>query len=117
VEEICDHIVLVNRGQKLLDGTVKGVKQQYKQNLFRIGFDAAPLTTPTNVFEIVEEDRDNTLIVKISNSHTPNDVLHHFLQQGAAIHSFNELLPSLNDIFIQLVEGTPVSRKFQNVPA
>src|SRR3954463_11515304 len=38
VEEICDHIVLVNKGQKLLDGTVKGVKQQFKQNLFKISF-------------------------------------------------------------------------------
>jgi ABC-2 type transport system ATP-binding protein len=117
VEEICDHIVLVNRGQKILDGTVKGVKQRYKQNLFRIGFDATPPATPTDIFEIAEEGRDNTLIVKISNAHTPNDVLHHFLQQGAPILSFNELLPSLNDIFIQLVEGTPSSRKFQNIPA
>src|SRR5947208_15658802 len=37
VEEICDHIILVNKGQKILDGTVKGVKQQFKENLFAIG--------------------------------------------------------------------------------
>lgn len=117
VEEICDHIVLVNRGQKLLDGTVRGIKQQFKQNLFRIGFNAPPTTVPTNAFRITEEGSDNTLTVKISEAHTPNDVLHHFLQQGAPIHSFNELLPSLNDIFIQLVEGTPASRKFQNLTA
>jgi ABC-2 type transport system ATP-binding protein len=117
VEEICNHIVLMNRGQKILDGTVRSVKQQYKQNLFRIGFDAAPVTVPTTIFQIIEEGGDNTLTVKIGEGNTPNDVLHHFLQQGAAIHSFNELLPSLNDIFIQLVEGTPTARKFQNVTA
>jgi ABC-2 type transport system ATP-binding protein len=117
VEEICDHIVLVNRGQKILDGTVRDVKQQYKQNLFRIAFYEPPVTTPANAFEIVEEGKDNTLTVKISNAHTPNDVLRHFLQQDAPIHSFNELLPSLNDIFIQLVEGTPAARKFQNISA
>jgi ABC-2 type transport system ATP-binding protein len=117
VEEICDHIVLVNRGQKILDGTVHGVKQQFKQNLFRIGFDAPPTAVPGKAFRITEEGRDNTLTVKIEEGYTPNDVLHHFLQQGALIHSFNELLPSLNDIFIQLVEGTPTSRKFQNIPA
>jgi len=37
------------------------------------------------------------------------------LQQGAAIRSFNEILPSLNDIFIRLVEGTPTARKFEKV--
>ena len=38
VEEICDHIVLVNKGKKILDGTVKNVKQDFKKNLFKIGF-------------------------------------------------------------------------------
>jgi len=117
VEEICNHIVLVNRGQKILDGTVKGVKQRFKQNLFRIGFDAPPPAEATNVFETVGNGSDNLLTVKISDGHTPNDVLHHFLQQGAPIQSFNELLPSLNDIFIQLVEDTPAARKFQNLTA
>src|ERR1700755_3077331 len=37
VEEICDHIILVNKGEKILDGTVSGVKQQFNENLFRIG--------------------------------------------------------------------------------
>src|SRR5581483_8607967 len=36
VEEICDHIILVNKGQKILDGTVNGVKQQFKENIFAI---------------------------------------------------------------------------------
>jgi ABC-2 type transport system ATP-binding protein len=76
-----------------------------------------PLTSPAMPFRITEEGRDNTLTVKIEEGYTPNDVLQPFLQQGALIHSFNELLPSLNDIFIQLVEGTPTSRKFQNIPA
>src|ERR1700710_3054561 len=39
VEEICDHIILVNKGQKILDGSVDGVKQQFKENLFRIGLE------------------------------------------------------------------------------
>src|ERR1700744_5121507 len=40
VEEICDHIILVNKGQKILDGTVGGVKQRYKENLFSIGLES-----------------------------------------------------------------------------
>ena len=117
VEEICDHIVLMNRGQKILDGTVKNIKQQYKQNLFRIGFDAAPPLAPVPAFQVAEAGADHSLTVKITDGYTPNHVLHHFLQQGAPIHSFNELLPSLNDIFIQLVHDTPTARKFQNLTA
>ena len=39
VEEICDHIVLVNKGKKILDGTVGNVKQEFKENIFSIGAD------------------------------------------------------------------------------
>src|SRR5437762_7032606 len=42
VEEICDHIILVNKGKKILDGGVNQVKQQFKENLFRIGFESMP---------------------------------------------------------------------------
>src|ERR1700733_7678122 len=41
VEEICDHIILVNKGQKILDGTVGEVKQQFKENLFSVGLDSS----------------------------------------------------------------------------
>lgn len=117
VEEICDHIVLLNRGTKILDGTVKDVKQQFKQNLFRIGLEAAPENVASKAFEILQQHTDHSLLVKIADGSTPNDVLRYFLDHGAAIQSFNELLPSLNDIFIQLVEGTPAARKFQTISA
>lgn len=115
VEEICDHIILVNKGQKILDGSVKNVKQQFKENLFRINFDSMPLNTNNNAFTIVRQNEDYSLVVKINEGHTPNDVLRYFLQSNVNIHAFNEMLPSLNDIFIHLVEGTPATRQFQNV--
>ena len=117
VEEICNHIVLVNKGKKILDGTVKEVKQQFKENLFRISFDAMPLNTNNDAFTIVRQNDDYSLIVKINEGYTPNDILKYFLHSNANIYSFNELLPSLNDIFIQLVEGTPTARQFQNLSA
>ena len=117
VEEICNHIVLVNKGKKILDGTVKEVKQNFKENLFRISFDAMPLNTNNDAFTIVKQNDDYSLVVKINNGYTPNDILRYFLQSNANIFSFNEILPSLNDIFIHLVEGTPATRQFQNVTA
>jgi ABC-2 type transport system ATP-binding protein len=117
VEEICDHIILVNKGQKILDGTVKEVKQQFKENLFRISFDAMPLNTNNDAFTIVRQNEDYSLVVKINEGHTPSDVLRYFLQSNANIYSFHEILPSLNEIFIRLVEGTPAARQFQTVTA
>jgi ABC-2 type transport system ATP-binding protein len=117
VEEICDHIILVNKGQKILDGTVKEVKQRFKENLFKISFDAMPLNVNNNSFTIVRQNDDYSLVVKIDEAHSPNDVLRYFLQSNANIRSFNEILPSLNDIFIRVVEDTPASRQFQNLTA
>ncbi len=115
VEEICDHIVLVNKGKKILDGSVKNVKQEFKQHLFRIGFEAEPGLPFSPAFEVVKNNHDHSFTVKINEGYAPNDVLSYFLQQGASIIAFNEILPSLNDIFIQLVEGTAPSRQFQNI--
>ncbi len=117
VEEICDQIVLVNKGKKILDGTLKNIKQQFKKNLFKIGFSSMPLNTNNNAFTIVKQNDDYSLIVKINEAHSPNDMLRYFLQSDANVISFNELLPSLNDIFIELVEGTPSAREFQTVTA
>ena len=116
VEEICDHIVLVNKGQKILDGSVKEVKNNFKENLFSISFDQLPAVSGNAPFETVGT-KDHSLVVKINAGNTPNDVLTYFLQQGAFINSFNEILPSLNDIFIKLVEGTSLSRQFEPVKA
>jgi ABC-2 type transport system ATP-binding protein len=117
VEEICDHIILVNKGQKILDGTVKEVKQRFKENLFGISFDTMPLNTNNDSFTIVRQNEDYSLVVKINEGYTPNDVLRYFLQSNANIYSFHEILPSLNEIFISLVEGTPATRQFQTVTA
>ena len=113
VEEICDHIILMNKGKKILDGTVGGVKQQFKEDLFRIGLEGElPATSETAAFVIVGREA-NGLVVKIAAGHRPNDVLRFFLDRGQNITSFTEILPSLNDIFIRLVEGTPLSRQFE----
>lgn len=115
VEEICSQIVLVNKGQKILDGTVKEVKQNFKENLFSIGVNQLPDSLNGNSpFEVVG-NKEQAFVVRIKAGSKPNDVLQYLLQQGSEIHSFNEILPSLNDIFIKLVEGTPTARQFQQV--
>lgn len=116
VEEICNHIVLVNKGAKILDGTVKQVKQDFKENLFSVGADQMPSLNGAAPFEVINAKGD-VFVVRIKEGKRPNDVLQFLLQHGSSIHSFHEILPSLNDIFIKLVEGTPTARQFQKVKA
>ena len=116
VEEICNHIALVNKGKKILDGTVKGVKQDFKENLFSLQAENIPSLSTNTFFEVVKAN-GNELTVKINEGYKPNDVLSHFINNGASIISFKEILPSLNDIFIKLVEGTPTARQFENITA
>ena len=114
VEEICNHIILVNKGKKILDGTVKDVKQQFKENLFSIGADHLPEINTDTPYEKIGT-KNNLQVVRIREGITPNDVLQYLLRGNVNIHSFNEILPSLNDIFIRLVEDTPASRQFQKI--
>ena len=114
VEEICDHIVLMNLGSKMLDGTVQDIKQQFKENKFYIRL-AEPIQPPDSSLFHVVDHTDNALTVKLQEGILSNDVLQYFINQSQTIESFHEILPSLNDIFIRLVEGTQATaRAFQS---
>ena len=115
VEEICDHIVLVNLGKKILDGTVAEIKQQFKENLFSIETEAGVSLSDSSAFSIVRTEAGKTF-VKINEGFRSNDLLQHLITQNTQVIGFNEVLPSLNDIFIKLVEGTHAgARAFQNI--
>ncbi len=114
VEEICDHIVLVNQGRKVLDGSVAKIKQDYKENIFSIQVSEVPEAIHNNIFQVIQQ-KHNTLTVKINEMQLSNQVLQYFIDQNIQVEGFNEILPSLNDIFINLVEGTKASRQFQTI--
>ena len=114
VEEICDHIVLVNKGTKILDGSVADIKNQFKENVYRLGASTSAHHLMTYIFEVIKH-QPRELLLKLQHDSTPNDVLKFFINQGIPIHSFNEVLPTLNEIFIQLVNGTPQARQFETI--
>lgn len=116
VEEICDHIVLVNKGNKILDGSVKEIKQQFKQHIFTAEINQLPATLQHPSFTLVKQDGNN-LTLKINEGYQSNDILLHFINQQSVIVAYHEILPSLNEIFIRLVEGTPTARQFETVTA
>ena len=114
VEEICDHIVLINKGKKILDGTVADIKNQFKENMFQLGAKTDAHHLMTYIFEVIKHQPEK-LLLKLQHGSSTNDVLKFFINQDIAINSFTEVLPSLNDIFIKLVEGTPETRQFQKI--
>ena len=114
VEEICDHIVLVNKGKKILDGSVADIKNQFKENVYRLGATTSAHNLMTYIFEVIKH-QPNELLLKLLHDSATNDVLKFFIGQDISINSFNEVLPTLNEIFIRLVEGTPETRQFQTI--
>lgn len=115
VEEICNHIALVNRGKKILDGTVQEIKQHYKQHQYSVsGHGIEKLSLEQAPFTVVSQ-KENTLVIQIAAQNNSSDVLRFLLDRNIQINAFQELLPSLNDIFIQLVGNTPTARTFEKI--
>ena len=103
VEEICERIVLINKGSIILEGGVEEVKQRFKENLFKIeSTHEIPTIHESAAFRIIKKNA-NEVIFKVSQGHDPNELLSSLIQQGIQIRSYNEILPSLNDIFIKQV--------------
>lgn len=112
VEEICDKIILINKGSKILDGSVAQVKQDFKEHLFSVGTQNADQVVSNEWFDVIGS-KAGKVILRLRPSVTNNQVLQYFIQQDQQVQSFEEILPSLNDIFIKLVEGTPTARQFE----
>jgi ABC-2 type transport system ATP-binding protein len=108
----------VNLGKKVLDGSVSEIKQQFKEYIFAIETSHPELIKDNALFSIIDkaDKNPNKVLVKLSQSVASNEVLKYLIEQNIPIISYNEVLPSLNDIFIQLVEGTHAkARAFQNI--
>lgn len=111
VEEICTHIVLVNEGKKILDGSVEKIKHDFKKNEFSVTL-AEPAELKENgasdIF-LVEKITGDTLVIKLREGRSNNEVLQYFIARGHSIRSFQEILPTINEVFIERVAKTAVS--------
>jgi len=111
VEEMCDHIALINKSHKLIDGKVNAIKRQYKSNTFQVGINAKEETTLrtqlAHKFEVSSThfqsiNDEVQLNIKIPEHASSNDLLA-FLSDYGQINHFVEVVPSVNDIFIKTV--------------
>lgn len=110
VEEICDEIALINKSQKVLDGKVSDIKKSYKADTYELVFKShAPiqnlLSSPIELLQEKELPNEGLRSVrfKLLSDTTTNELLQQ-LMKDAEIKEFREILPSMNDIFIQTVK-------------
>lgn len=103
VEEICEEIALINKGQNILQGRVTDIKQQFKQNRFSVQHvGEIPADIPDGRFNIVEK-HEGSFVVQSDAETSPNELLKALVNANIEIHNFNEILPSINEIFITQV--------------
>ncbi len=107
VEELCDHITLLNQSQKILEGQVHSIKQQYRANIFEVIADGhlsnLSLLSGSEILESKSINGQSQYKIKIPFEANPNHLLSQLLPQ-LTIRSFRELLPSMNDIFISKIK-------------
>ena len=111
VEEICDDIALINNSKKILGGSMKEVKKQFRTHKYQIIFDGdingfeLSLRHQYTILETVKEDDKTRVTLEILDpSVSTNDLIQSLLSVGK-ISAFNEIIPSMNDIFIKVVEA------------
>lgn len=106
VEEICEDIVLINNGKILLYGSVDKIKNDYKEHKFSVKYDGLLPDTFNSLRNQVESNVSNEIIFKTNSQQTPNELLRELITNNVNIISFNEIMPSLNEIFIKKVESS-----------
>jgi len=110
VEEMCDYIALINKSNKILDGKLSDIKNQFKENKFEVGL----ISENENLFNEIqekfkvtdliknEEIKEQRMMVTLNNGDNSKDLIK-YLNSKAQINHFSEIIPSANDIFLKSV--------------
>ena len=107
VEDLCDHIALINKSQKILEGSKKQVKDMYRTNTFSVEHKGA-FSLASEKYDLVDqrniEDNHFKSTVRMKGLLTPNQLIRD-LTEVTEVHSFIEKIPTMSEIFITLVKG------------
>lgn len=113
VEEICDQIVLLNNGEKVLEGNLNEIKKQFRTHCYEIKVANAldvPFPDTFHVLSQYSENQDVIYKIKMDPSENPNQLLAWFVSKTSII-DYHEVIPSMNDIFIETITAQNVNRK------
>lgn len=108
VEELCDHITLINKSKNILEGQIDDIRNRYKSNIYEVSFhgEAEKIEKSlNNHYELTEKlkvNGKNAVRIKLLHETNENELLS-LIIPAVEILSFNEVMPSMNDIFIRVV--------------
>jgi len=119
VEELCEDMVLINKGQVVVQGSVQEIKRQHGRNVARLKLDNDPEATwlDTQAFVQVTKRRQDYIEMQFQTNLNPNLIVEAALQHGGIISRFEVVEPSLTDIFMELVGTTALPDAPSALPA
>ncbi|EFK33101.1 Lipopolysaccharide export system ATP-binding protein LptB [Chryseobacterium gleum] len=108
VEEMCDYVALINNSKKIIDGRVFDVREKFKKNIFGITLSEVnndQFENFRNKYEIFNLSNENNLVsFDLKNEESQNNILLDLVQVGK-VRSFDERIPSMNEVFINAVSN------------
>lgn len=105
VEAVCDHIALIDKSRKILDGNIHEIKEHYKENTYNLRY-VGDLQEQTEFFKLLEvnkNDRGETIAIAKIKSEGKENLLQQ-LAQSVELKEFKEIIPSMNEVFIRAVQ-------------
>jgi len=116
VEELCDHIALINKSVKIVDGQIDEIRERYKSNVFEVKYKGSfnevdkVLNNQFKILNHIENNRLNQITIEYLHGKSNNDLIQALIPVSEII-SFEEQIPSMNDVFIRAVEESNKNRK------
>lgn len=108
VEELCEFIVLMNKGEKVLEGKVREIRRAFRQNRYHLVYEGELPEAIQRRYNFTEETKESAEIA-LAEGQDSNELLQELLNGGVRIQVFQEMLPSLNEVFIRQVGMNPES--------
>jgi ABC-2 type transport system ATP-binding protein len=107
VEELCDNITLIDKAKTILEGSVNEIRSKWAANEYDLVFDGDVKIEGNGHYSILKQQKDNNKSIfrlKTTTDINTNEILQTAIKSGNII-SFNPALPSMNEIFIRVVEA------------
>lgn len=116
VEEMCDHVALINKSNKVLDGTIEDVRNQFKSGEFNVGIhhissDNIEYLGKKYQLKDVSINGDHASFNLLIDKDIPSNVILQELIGYGQINQFKEVIPSMNDVFLQAVKQSNLNQK------
>lgn len=106
VEELCDNITLIDKSKTLLEGSVNEIRSKWAANEYDLVLDGDVKIESNGHYNILSQvkEKDKSIIrLKTTDNISSNDILHAMMKTSNVV-SFNPALPSMNEIFIRVIE-------------